>query len=456
MPNVSKVLFGDDTLIDITDTTASPEDVTEGEVFYTANGTRAVGTSRLPIASETVLGGIKVGRNLSIHENGILDATNTEYSEGDGINIEETTISLDIDYLTASRLGFIPTSEKGTNNGVATLGDDGKVPNSQLPPTPSLEWGNITGELSDQTDLQSALDNKQNVLTEGNGIDIDNNTIALDLDYLTASRLGVISSNEKGANDGVATLDENGKITNSQLPIASETSLGGIKVGQNLSIDENGVLSAVGGGGGSGNTTTIELTLAEYNALPSSEKHDTSKLYFITDADPITGIVIDDTRTSVNNLWTSLKTAQEIEEKVSPIELTLEEYNALTDEEKNDATKMYYITDVTNPTPELLFEQSTVETSFPLQHEHGINRLIKYNSLNIVVIDLILDSVTASAWSTIIGTIPEGYRPQSRIRICSTYGAAAIPYDITPNGKIVSSSNLSNTEVWLHGFWYIG
>ena len=211
-----------------------------------------------------------------------------------------------------------------------------------------------------------------------------------------------------------------------------------------------------GGGGGSGNTTTIELTLAEYNALPSSEKHDTSKLYFITDADPITGIVIDDTRTSVNNLWTSLKTAQEIEEKVSPIELTLEEYNALTDEEKNDATKMYYITDVTNPTPELLFEQSTVETSFPLQHEHGINRLIKYNSLNIVVIDLILDSVTASAWSTIIGTIPEGYRPQSRIRICSAYGGAAIPYDITPNGRIVSSSNLSNTEVWLHGFWYIG
>lgn len=38
-----------------------------------------------------------------------------------------------------------------------------------------------------------------------------------------------------------------------ELPIASETTLGGIKVGAGLSIDVEGVLSAVGGGDGSGN-----------------------------------------------------------------------------------------------------------------------------------------------------------------------------------------------------------
>ena len=45
------------------------------------------------------------------------------------------------------------------------------------------------------------------------------------------------------------------------LPVASANTLGGIKVGENLSIDANGVLSAQGGGGG-GITT---LTSADYN-----------------------------------------------------------------------------------------------------------------------------------------------------------------------------------------------
>ena len=35
------------------------------------------------------------------------------------------------------------------------------------------EWGDITGTLADQTDLQSALDDKEYVLTAGTGISID-------------------------------------------------------------------------------------------------------------------------------------------------------------------------------------------------------------------------------------------------------------------------------------------
>ena len=40
----NKIVYGDQTLIDITDTTASTEDVLEGQVFYSANGARSVGT----------------------------------------------------------------------------------------------------------------------------------------------------------------------------------------------------------------------------------------------------------------------------------------------------------------------------------------------------------------------------------------------------------------------------
>lgn len=43
------------------------------------------------------------------------------------------------------------------------------------------------------------------------------------------------------------------------LPTASADTLGGIKVGENLSIDVNGVLAAAGGGG------AVELTEADYN-----------------------------------------------------------------------------------------------------------------------------------------------------------------------------------------------
>ena len=34
---------------------------------------------------------------------------------------------------TVAQAGLIPTSQKGANNGVATLGSDGKIPNAQLP-----------------------------------------------------------------------------------------------------------------------------------------------------------------------------------------------------------------------------------------------------------------------------------------------------------------------------------
>lgn len=42
---INKIIYGNDTLIDITDTTAEAEDVTSGKVFYTKSGARSVGTA---------------------------------------------------------------------------------------------------------------------------------------------------------------------------------------------------------------------------------------------------------------------------------------------------------------------------------------------------------------------------------------------------------------------------
>ena len=61
-----------------------------------------------------------------------------------------------------------------------------------------------------------------------------------------------------------------------ELPIATNETLGGIIVGDGLSIDETGVLSALGGGGGSTITIDSELSLESTN--PVQNKVVTKKL----------------------------------------------------------------------------------------------------------------------------------------------------------------------------------
>ena len=82
---------------------------------------------------------------------------------------------------------------------------------------------------------------------------------------------------------GVGDVTITAEGGSSDLPIASSTVLGGIKVGNNLVIDANGVLSATGGGGGGGDVIsvngkigTVVLTAADVGALP-----DTTSLDFV-------------------------------------------------------------------------------------------------------------------------------------------------------------------------------
>lgn len=62
--------------------------------------------------------------------------------------------------------------------------------------------------------------------------------------------LDFIPNSEKGVAGGVATLGNDTKISDNQLPIATTTDLGVIKVGANLTIGEDGTLNAIGGSGG--------------------------------------------------------------------------------------------------------------------------------------------------------------------------------------------------------------
>ena len=52
-PNVNKVVYGNQTVMDISDTTAEESDVAEGEVFYKGSGERSVGTGNYYSPNDT-------------------------------------------------------------------------------------------------------------------------------------------------------------------------------------------------------------------------------------------------------------------------------------------------------------------------------------------------------------------------------------------------------------------
>ena len=63
--------------------------------------------------------------------------------------------------------------------------------------------------------------------------------------------------------------------------------------------------------------TVIRCTQAEYNALTNEQKHDTTKTYFVTDGQGGSGIIIDDTTIGSDKVWSSQKTSTELNGKVN-------------------------------------------------------------------------------------------------------------------------------------------
>jgi len=197
-------------------------------------------TYSLPIATASILGGIKVGSGLIINSTtGVLSATSGGMVyPAFGIPVSTGTIWDSSLSPTSNALKYIRANSAGTGFEFA-LPPTGALL-TDLSATAPIFYNSATGVISHQAIdgtlhvTATSTTNLGNVLTAG--------STAGSFSWI-APFIGSLTTTGTGAAtvaSGVLNIPNNTYL----LPIASSTILGGIKVGANLSIDGSGVLSA--------------------------------------------------------------------------------------------------------------------------------------------------------------------------------------------------------------------
>lgn len=170
----------------------------------------------------------------------------------------------------------------GTTAGTVTEGNDARLSDSRTPLAHTHPISDITGlqtaldgkaasshthTITNVTGLQTALDGKEPTIAAGTTAQYwrgDKSWQTLPSYSLPTASASVLGGIKVGAN---LSIDGNGVLSagNSYvLPTASATVLGGIKVGTNLSIDANGVLSST-----DTNTTYANFTRTVSGLVPN-------------------------------------------------------------------------------------------------------------------------------------------------------------------------------------------
>jgi len=220
----------------------------QGVISATGATADADGGYILPKASATTLGGIKVGSNLSIDVNGVLSATATPYTLptasatvlggikiGAGLLIDGNGVVTASSGTTLAGLTDVDINAPlATNDFLQYNGNNGKWENVQGISTNDLIWAGGGIEIEK---LGSGASYAQGLLSfvGGAGISIGYGVNA------TGTAGQVITANGSGGIQWSSPATAGSSYT---LPIASGSTLGGVKVGANLVISGDGVLSA--------------------------------------------------------------------------------------------------------------------------------------------------------------------------------------------------------------------
>ena len=244
------------------------ESASDSNVFTDADHTKLNGITAsannysLPTATADTLGGIKVGTNLSIDGNGVLSSTdtNTTYSVGDGGLTQNNFTDADhtkLNGITASANNYsLPTATANTLGGIKvgtnlSVDGNGVLSSTDTDTTYSEATGSAIGLMStahhdklDGIEASADVTDTANVTAAGALMDSEVTDLA-GIKGVTISTLQVKPSEGAFANGDKTKLDGiTASANNYSLPTATANTLGGIKVGTNLSIDGNGVLSS--------------------------------------------------------------------------------------------------------------------------------------------------------------------------------------------------------------------
>lgn len=253
--------------------------------------------SELPVASATQLGGIKVGDNLIITKDGVLSATGGGTGTSD-YNALSNKPALNTDNSTALEVNAQEEiSGTVSLHKVSKTGNYNDLLNKPNIPSKTSDLTNDSGfidksvsnldnyynktETYNKTEVNNLLVDKadiEDIPTTTSQLTNDSGYITNTVDNLTNYYKKTETYNQTEVNNLLAdkanTSDvptKTSQLTNdgsdgtnpfiSEIPIASSTQLGGIKVGNNLSIEADGTLNASEGGVKSYNDLTDKPVL---------------------------------------------------------------------------------------------------------------------------------------------------------------------------------------------------
>lgn len=264
---INKVEFGNQTLIDLTGDTATPEDVLGGKTFHTKSGEASVGTAG-PYAGSDTNGGaattakklfgqdtrsvnsppsfyLASGQNSTLvtefKNRAVIDApgssnfgtliTVTPWMDSSG----GLPVQTYVDNTGQKAIRFAQTSETwGSWSTLASNSDIPSVGNGTIKlqrngvdimTFTTNQNSNVTGNLIIPTkvseltnDSEFISDDDPRLTDSRNAKDVYAWAKASTKPSYTASEVGAIATSAKGANGGVAELDSAGKVPSSQLP----------------------------------------------------------------------------------------------------------------------------------------------------------------------------------------------------------------------------------------------